>query len=140
LTSATLNSWHRLLPWWPAFAIVLALGLGAAATSLWSNGFGAARVTLGEQFGGTLTEVASDGSGVCLRDDATGRQRCSIPMQPAGSDRLRVGEHADVTVATLRIDEDRLQEVFIVTVPASATDNEGDQSAYVLTSPADPSP
>lgn len=50
--------------------------------------------------------------GICLTDDATGRQRCSSPLRVVGSAPLVVGEHVVVTVARVRVDGGLLNEVY----------------------------
>jgi hypothetical protein len=81
-------------------------------------------VSLSGQFTGTITTLSSDGSGICLTDDATGRQRCSSPMRVVGSPLLVVGEHVDVMVARARTDNGLLNEVYIVTVPPPIATNQ----------------
>jgi hypothetical protein len=106
-----------MVAWWPATAIVLAFLAGAVGGVLWLNGQHGNDVELGEHFAGTVSQVASDGTGICLTEDGNGQQRCSTPMMQSGSSVPQVGEHVTVTVARVRINEDAQSEVFIVVVP-----------------------
>ncbi|MBA3688517.1 MAG: hypothetical protein H0W81_06790 [Chloroflexi bacterium] len=107
---------------------LLSFAAGWALAGLWSTGFGASNVIVGGQFAGTITQVSSDGSGICLTEDATGRQRCSSPLRVVGSAPLAIGEHVEVTTARVPIDGGLLNEVYFVTIPPPAG-QEGQTSA-----------
>ena len=115
--------WRRWAPWWPVPAIALSFAVGWALAGLWSTDFGASNVIVGAHFAGTITQVSSDGSGICLKEDATGRQRCSSPLRVMGSAPLVVGEHAAVTVARVRMDGGSVNEVYFITIPPAITPN-----------------
>jgi hypothetical protein len=112
------------MPWWPLGAMLLAFVVGAVGAIAWANSQHA-DVQLGEQFGGTVSQVSADGTGFCLTEDGTGDRRCSTPMVPTGFSIPRVGEHVQVTVAQVRISENATDEVFIVIVPPHRTEDGG---------------
>ena len=119
LSPATVRGARRLQAWWPAAAIALAFTLGWFVSGWWASGFGTANLRLGDQFGGTVTQVTEDGAGFCLRQDPGGQQRCSSAYQLVGSEPLQVGQHVEVAAAIIWPKGSNVgTEVYIVTVPA----------------------
>lgn len=116
---ATVRWAKRLRTWWPAAAIAVAFAVGWFAAGMWASGFGTATFRIGEQFGGTITQVSADGAAFCLRQDEGGHQRCSVAFQLVGSPHLRVDQHVEVVAGTIWPKGSAAgTEVYVITVPA----------------------
>lgn len=105
---------RRLTAIWPILAITVAFGLGWAGGSILPSAARSARLSIGQEIMGVVSIANHDGSKVCITPDGDRQQRCSVVYQLVGSAPLKVGDHVQIAVGSIR-HGNISDEVFIVT-------------------------